>query len=97
MYVIDDLCLNDFQDVYIPSSRELYERLGYSNPRAVGNVPSDGSFADPVNLQDNVDKLTAISLGAKIIRSENQDAQRRANEEREAVTNKQVSDLPDSQ
>lgn len=84
MYVIKDLRLNDFQEVFIPSAKQLYERLGYSNPRSVGNVPSDGSFADAVNLQDNVDKLTAISLGAKIIRSEHQESMRLENESSKA-------------
>lgn len=90
MYVIEDLRLNGFKDVFIPTARQLYEKLGFSNPRNVGNVDKDGNFAEPVNLQNNADKLTAISLGARLIRQEYEHSQRQANEEKrqdEAMTN----------
>lgn len=82
MYVIEDLRLNGFKDVFIPTARQLYEKLGFSNPRAAGNVGKDGDFSEPVNLQNNADKLTAISLGARLIRQEYEQTQRQASEEK---------------
>ena len=81
MYVIKELRLNGFKDVFIPTAKQLYEKLGFSNPRSVGNVDKDGNFAEPVNLQNNADKLTAISLGARLIRSEYEQSQRKAKED----------------
>lgn len=81
MYVIEKLRLNGFKDVFIPTAKQLYEKLGFSNPRNVGNVDKDGNFAEPVNLQNNADKLTAISLGARLIRQEYEQTQRKANED----------------
>lgn len=80
MYVIEEMRLNGFKEVFIPTSRQLYEKLGFSNPVSSGNVPKDGSFAEPVNLQNNADKLTCISLGASLIRKEYEETQRKAND-----------------
>lgn len=82
MYVIKDLRLNAFKDVFIPTAKQLYEKLGFSNPSVAGNVGKDGEFAEPVNLQNNADKLTAISLGARLIRQEYEHSQRQASEEK---------------
>lgn len=81
MYVIKELRLNGFKDVFIPTARKLYEKLGYSTPQFKGNVGKNGDFAEPVNLADRADKLTAISLGSRLMREEYEQSKRQSSEE----------------
>lgn len=68
MYVIEKLKLNRFKECYIPTPRELYEKLGYSAPKANGS--SDNEFGDPVNLLQTSDKVTAIDIGSRLAKDE---------------------------
>lgn len=61
MYVINDLRLNDFVLVPIPSPKQLFERLGEMNLISPGS--SDGEFCDPVNVCTN--KLSELEKGQR--------------------------------
>lgn len=61
MYVINDLRLNDFVLVPIPSPKQLFERLGEMNMISPGS--SDGEFCEPVNVCSN--KLSELEKGQR--------------------------------
>ena len=61
MYVINDLRLNDFVLVPIPSPKQLFERLGEKNLISPGS--SDGEFCEPVNVCSN--KLSELEKGQR--------------------------------
>ena len=61
MYVINDLRLNDFVLVPIPSPKQLFERLGEMNLISPGS--SDGEFCEPVNVCSN--KLSELEKGQR--------------------------------
>ena len=56
MYTIPELRLNLYQDVRIPSAKDLYEKLGMRSVASAGSVGKDGDFAEPVNV--STDKIT---------------------------------------
>lgn len=63
MFVIEELRLNTFQDVRIPSAKDLYSKLGLRNVARAGSVGSDGEFTEPVNLSlSKQDELTRGSV-----------------------------------
>lgn len=61
MYVINDLRLNDFVLVPIPSPKQLFERLGEMNLVSPGT--SDGEFCEPVNVCST--KLSELEKGQR--------------------------------
>ena len=61
MYVINDLRLNDFVLVPIPSPKQLFERLGEMNLISPGS--SDGEFCEPVNVCSS--KLSELEKGQR--------------------------------
>lgn len=61
MYVIPELRLNVFQDVRIPSAKDLYSKFGFRNVTHPGSVGSDGEFTEPVNTQES--KLDSLRSG----------------------------------
>lgn len=63
MYVIPELRLNNFKDVYIPSNKDLYLKCGFHNVVRAGSVGKDGDFVEPCNLVD--DKLRSIETGQR--------------------------------
>lgn len=63
MYVIDDLRLNCFKDVRIPSNKDLYRQFGLRDVSRPGSVGSDGDFSEPVNSIGST--LSDLSRGAR--------------------------------
>lgn len=63
MYVIPELRLNNFKDVYIPSNKDLYLKCGLHNVVRAGSVGKDGEFVEPCNSLD--DKLSSIENGQR--------------------------------
>lgn len=63
MYVIPELRLNTFQDVRIPSAKDLYSKLGMRELTHVGTVGSDGEFVEPVNHAATMSKLDSLRVG----------------------------------
>lgn len=61
MYIINDLRLNDFVLVPIPSPKQLFERLGEMKQISPGS--SDGEFCEPVNVCSN--KLSELEKGQR--------------------------------
>lgn len=63
MYIIDELRLNGFQDVCIPSAKDLYSKLGLRDVSRPGSVGKDGEFSEPVNISmSKQDELTRGSI-----------------------------------
>lgn len=63
MYVIPELRLNTFQDVRIPSAKDLYSKLGLRELTHVGTVGSDGDFVEPINRTATMSKLDSLREG----------------------------------
>lgn len=63
MYVIPELRLNLYQDVRIPSAKDLYSKLGLRSVTHPGSVGSDGDFTDPVNVGQTMSKIDSLRLG----------------------------------
>ena len=63
MYIIPELRLNNFKDVYIPSNKDLYLKCGLQNVVRAGSVGKDGNFVEPCNSLD--DKLSSIETGQR--------------------------------
>ena len=61
MYTIPELRLNLYQDVRIPSAKDLYEKLGMRSVASAGSVGKDGDFTEPVNV--SADKITDLAIG----------------------------------
>ena len=63
MYVIEKLRLNKFENVVIPSRRQLYEKLG---PQMVASPSSSDDakvFSYPVNKADLMNKSEQLKTG----------------------------------
>ena len=63
MYVISELRLNSFQDVRIPSAKDLYSKFGLRSVASPGSVGSDGNFTEPVNTEQTMSKLDGLRVG----------------------------------
>lgn len=63
MFVIKELCINDFKDVVIPRRRELYERLGGSIARYPSSTNDPTKFSFPVNRQDMMNTTEVLQTG----------------------------------
>lgn len=69
MYIIKDLRLNRFDDVIIPSAKDLYSKFGYRNISRKGSVGKDGNFTVPVNRLDNMSEIDSLSFGQRLFDS----------------------------
>lgn len=89
MYVINDLRLNDFVLVPIPSPKQLFERLGEKNLISPGC--SDGEFCDPVNVCSN--KLSELEKGQRYAELAYYDSLRQS--EPPMIPDEEVANVPE--
>lgn len=89
MYTIPELRLNCFQDVRIPSAKDLYSKLGLRNVSRPGSVGKDGEFTEPVNVQESkLDSLRSGEYAAYAAYANHRDAER---QKAEAADNQSVT------
>lgn len=69
MFIIKDLRLNRFDDVIIPSAKDLYSKFGFRNISRKGSVGKDGNFTVPVNRLDNMSEIDSLSYGQRLFDS----------------------------